>query len=125
MTQFSIGDFVPLAYPSRQPNKPAGLYRDPMIITSIDRPDFIQVMDLITNKLSMVHTSRLRVFRPKEMTTEEAAALAAMDLDEFYVERIVDHEGESKDLKKWKFRARWLENEPEDDQMEWSRTYRH
>ena len=53
-----------------------------MIITSIDRPDIIQVRDLITNKLSMVRTSRLRVFRhPKEMTTEESAALAATDLD--------------------------------------------
>ena len=77
-----------------------------MIITSIDRLDIIQVRDVITNKLSMVHTSRLRAFRrPKEMTTEEAAALAATDLDEFHVESIVDHEGEEKDPKKWKFRV--------------------
>jgi hypothetical protein len=122
VTKFSIGDFVLLSYPSRPPNKLAGLYRGPMIITSIDRPDIIQVRDLITNKLSMVHTSRLRAFRhPKEMTTEEAAALAATDLDEFHVESIVDHEGEGKDPKKWKFRVRWLGYEPEDDTwLKWS-----
>ena len=98
-----------LAYPSHPPTKHAGLYRGPMIISSIYRPDIIQVIDLITNKLSMVYTSRLRVFRhPKEMTTEEAAALAATDLDEFHVESIVDDEGKGKDPKKWKFRVLWL-----------------
>ena len=98
VTKFSIGDFVLLSYPSRLPNKLTGLYRGPMIITSIDGPDIIQVRDLITNKLSMVHTSRLRVFRhPKEMTTVEAAALEATALDEFHVKSIMDHEGEGKD----------------------------
>ena len=88
MTKFSIGV---LAYPSRPPNKLAGLYRGPMITTSIDRSEIIQVRDLITNKLSMVHTNRLRVFRhPKKMTMEEDAALAATDLDEFHVESIVE-----------------------------------
>ena len=63
----------------------------------------------------MVHTSRLRVFRhPKEMT-EEAAALAATDLDEIHMESIVDHKGEGKGPKKWKFRGRWFGYEPEDD----------
>ena len=66
----------------------------------------------------MVDTSRLRVFRhPKELTTEEAAALAATDFDEFHVDSIVDHESERKDPKKWKFRVRWLGYEPEDDTL--------
>ena len=61
--KFSIDEIVLLSYPIRPANNLAGLYRGPMIITSIDRPDIIQVKDLITNKqISMVHTSRLRAF---------------------------------------------------------------
>ena len=49
VTKFTIGDFVLLSYPSRPPNKLAGRYCGPMIINLIDRPDIIQVRDLITN----------------------------------------------------------------------------
>ena len=48
----------------------------------------------------MVHTWVFRYL--KEMTMEEAAALAATNLDEFHVESIVNHESERKDPKKWK-----------------------
>ena len=62
-----------------------------MIITSMDRPDIIQVRDLITNKLWMAHISRLRVSRhPKEMSWGSGSD----GLDEFHVESIVDHNGE-------------------------------
>jgi hypothetical protein len=93
-----------------------------MVITAIDRPDLIKVRDLISNKVSEVHTSRLRVFRhPAEMTLQEATSLAAVDLDEFYVQEIVEHEGSSKDVKKWRFKIRWLGYEPEDDTwLPWS-----
>jgi hypothetical protein len=63
-----------------------------MIIHSIDRPDLIKVRDLINNKLSLVHTSTLRVYHhPAEMTEEEAGAIASVYMDEFYVERILEH----------------------------------
>jgi hypothetical protein len=116
VAQFHEGQFVLLEYPNRPPNKLAGLYRGPLVITSIDRPDLIRVKDLITNRESLVHTSRLRVFRhPKEMTLAEATALAAVDLDEFYVEGIVQHEGSGNNPKKWKYKVRWLGYEEGDD----------
>ena len=92
--RFKEGQYVLLQYPSRPPNKLAGLYRGPLVIHSIDRPDLVQLRDLLNNKLQLVHTSRLRVFEhPAEMTEEEAAALAAADMDEFYVDRILEHRG--------------------------------
>jgi hypothetical protein len=110
------GQFVLLKYPSRPPNKLAGLYRGPMIISSIDRPDLIKVRDLITDKISMVHASRVIPFRhPKTLTEEEARALAAVDMDEFYVREIVEHRGGGTNPKKWEYRVRWLGYEPEDD----------
>jgi hypothetical protein len=115
-TQFREGQYVLLQYPTRPPNKLAGLYRGPMVIHAIDRPDLIQVRDLTDNKISLVHASRLKVFRhPAEMTEEEAAALAAVDMDEFYVESIIDHTGSGRDPKKWSYRVRWAGYEPEDD----------
>jgi hypothetical protein len=120
--QFTIGQFVLLKYPNRPPNKLAGLYRGPLVITAIDRPDMIKVRDLISNKESVVHTSRLRVFRhPTEMTLEEAIALAAVDLDEFFVESIIRHTGTGKDPKRWNYLVRWLGYEEGDDSwLRWS-----
>ena len=117
--QIQHGNFVLLAYPSRPPNKLAGLYRGPMIITSINRPDIIQVRHLISNKLSMVHTSRLRVSStPRKWRRRK---LQLWQIDSFHVKSIMDNEGEGKDGKKWKFRVRWLRYEPEDDTwLKWS-----
>jgi hypothetical protein len=116
VAQFQEGQFVFLQYPNRPLNKLAGLYRGPMIITGIDRPDLIRVNDLITNRESVVHTSPLRVFRhPKTMTMAEATTLAAVDLDEFYVESIVEHKRNENNLKRWTYRVRWLGYEEGDD----------
>jgi hypothetical protein len=93
-----------------------------MVIKGIDRPDLIKVRDLLTNKISLVHTSRLRPFRhPANMTLEEAINLASVDMDEFYVEKIVGHAGVGNNPKKWKFLVRWLGYEPQDDTwLAWS-----
>ena len=72
VTKFAAGDYVLLTYPNRPPNKLAGMYRGPMVITSMDRPDLVKVRDLITNKESMVHANRLRPFKhPKSMSKEQ------------------------------------------------------
>jgi len=79
VTIFEVGQFVLLQYPSRPPDKLSGLYRGPLEIVAIDRPDIIKVKDLTTNKISSVHTSRLRIFRhPTEMTREEIEVLASI-----------------------------------------------
>jgi hypothetical protein len=50
----------------------------------MDRPDIVEVRDLTTGKVSVVHTSRLRLFRhPAEMTPEELEVLAGIDVDEY------------------------------------------
>jgi hypothetical protein len=118
ITNFSVGDYVLLTYPNRPPNKLAGMYRGPMVITAMDRPDLVKVKDLITNRESLVHASRLRPFKhPKDMSAEKIESLVAADLDEFYVEKIIGHTGAGKNPKRWKFRVRWRGYEPEDDTM--------
>ena len=54
------------------------MYRGPMLITVMDRPDLVKVKDLITNRESLVHASRLRPFKhPKDMTAEKIESLVA------------------------------------------------
>ena len=52
VTKFSVGDYVLLTYPNRPPNTLAGMYRGPMVITVMDRPDLAKVKNLITNRES-------------------------------------------------------------------------
>ena len=59
----------------------AGMYRDPMVITVMDRPDLVN-LDLITNREYLVHASRLRPFKhPKDMSAEKIESLVAADLE--------------------------------------------
>jgi hypothetical protein len=116
VTKYHEGQYVLLKYPNRPPNKLAGLYRGPLVIEAIDRPDLIKVRDLISNTISLVHTSRLRPFRhPAEMTLEEARGLAAVDMDEFFVDKVIRHGGPGNNPKRWTYLVRWLGYEPEDD----------
>jgi hypothetical protein len=48
---------------------------------------------------------------------QEATALAAVDLDEFYVDKIVSHEGTGNNPKKWKYWVRWLGYEDGNDTL--------
>jgi hypothetical protein len=48
------GQFVLLKYPNRPPNKLAGLYRGPLVIEGIVRPDLIIVRNLLSNAISLV-----------------------------------------------------------------------
>ena len=61
VTKFVVSTYV-LQYHNK-PDKRFGLYHGPMEIISIDRPDIITVRDLTTEKVSSVHTTRLRLFR--------------------------------------------------------------
>jgi len=70
--KFEVSKYVLLKYPNRPPNKLSALYRDPMEIVAMDCPDFVKVRDLTTDKVPVVHTSMLHLFKhPAEMTSEE------------------------------------------------------
>ena len=49
----------------------------------MDHPDLVKVKNLITNRESFVHASRLRPFNhPKDMSAEMIESLVAADLDD-------------------------------------------
>ena len=90
VTKFEVGQYVLLKYPNKPPDKLLALYRGSMEIVSMDRPDIVKIRDLTTDKVSVVYTSRLRLFKhPAEMTE---LVLIGFDADEYLVESIVDNE---------------------------------
>ena len=54
------------------------------------------------------------------MTKEKSEVLQAIDLDEYYVDKIVTHEEKGRNQQNWKFKVRWVGYEPEDDWFNWS-----
>ena len=90
-----------------------------MVIVVMDRPDQVKVKNLITNRGSLVHASRLRPFKHlKDMFAENIKSLVAADLDEFYVEKIIGYTGTGNNPKRRKFRIRW--RGVDDTMMDWA-----
>ena len=69
--------------------------------------------DLTTLRPHRFHVSRLKRFEAE--MTDDPAALAAADKDEFIVEEIIDHRGNSRRRADMQFRVRWLGYGPEED----------
>ena len=87
-----------------------------MKIVAIDRSDIIKDIDLTTDKVSIDHTSRLCLFKhPAEITSEDLKVLAGIGVDEYFVEKIVDHDEQGRSFKHWKFRVRKEGYEPDKD----------
>ena len=49
------------------------------------------------------------------MTPEELEVLAGIDVDEYFVESIKDHEERGRNVKNWKLRVIWSGYEPDED----------
>ena len=62
---------------------------------AIDRPEIIKVKDLTIEEIEVF-----------------LLALASIDLDEYYVDQIVEHKEKGKNRKNWKFKVRWVGNDP-------------
>ena len=74
------------------------------------------VRDLTTKQVSLVHTSRLQIFRhPTEITTEEVQSQWIWMSTTVLYETIVAHEEKEKNPKNWKFKVKLVGYESEED----------
>ena len=95
ITEFSIGSHVTVRYPENQDGKAKPPYKlltqrqGPMIVLSYKGTEY-QLRNLADNKIHSVHVSRLEVFK-YDVATVDPKSVAAKDLEEFIVERVLDH----------------------------------
>jgi hypothetical protein len=121
-SKIEVGDYVHIRYPSRPPNKLAGLYRGPLIVLAKERDDILDLLDLVTNKRIQIHIDRLVPFETSpDVTPAQLVELAGIDVDEFVVDHIVDHRENGRQHRHWEFLVRWQGYEPgEDSWLPWN-----
>lgn len=105
------------SYPNRPPSKLAPRWRGPLVV--VERQGSVyQCQDLLTHKVVSFHATRLKQYNMEQ--TEDPAAVAAVDAEEFVVEAIVAHRGPRGPRGNYRrnqleFRVRWAGYQPEDD----------
>lgn len=116
---FPVGSYVLVEYPStlagkRPPNKLNTYRRGPLkVMDMIDNEYTLQ--DCVSKTIEHVHLSRIYPFEynPDKVDPEK---IAYRDKNEFEVERIIDHSGDTTQSKTtWDFLVRWKDYPPEED----------
>ena len=95
ITEFQIGSFVTVSYPENQSGvrkPPAKLLthrKGPFLVLSHEGPAY-RIKSLTDQKVTIVHVSRLEIFR-YDAVNVDPVAIAAKDKREYIVEAIRDH----------------------------------
>ena len=107
-TVFSPGDFVLVSYLTRPPSKLNARWAGPFQIHSVDGND-ISLKDLTGGKGKVVDVSRVKYFHVAEGV--DARAVAAADLGESEVLKILSHKGNARSRKGLKFEVEWSDGD--------------
>jgi hypothetical protein len=115
----TIGEYVLVTYPERPPDKLSPVYQGPFIIVDKKRDDIFICRDLLTEKDVEFHADRLRILdAAPDMLPDELLKYAAADHNQFFVDSIVDHRGDTSRKTKTEFKVRWKGFGPEQDTWE-------
>jgi transposase InsO family protein len=104
---FEVGDYVLASYPARAPSKLAPRWRGPLVVVEVTGANTYVCQDLCAHKRVQLHATRLKAYDAS--MTEDPAAVAAADNDEWLVEAIIDHRGprNGRPKRALEFRVRW------------------
>jgi hypothetical protein len=103
-----VGDYVLVHYPDTPPTKLHAPFRGPMLVVAAIRDDGFLCQDIITQTQLEVANYRLKRFNPPpRYTNEDLVQLAAQDHNEYVVEAILDHKGDSDRKKSLFFKVKW------------------
>jgi transposase InsO family protein len=116
---FPVGSYVVLARPrdTFPKEKHEAVYRGPYLVDAYDGQNTYTIRNLITDKAQKVNVSRLRPFY-FDNQSEDPKDVARRDYQEFVIDRILDHTGDSSRPSALQFKVRWLGFDAEDDTWE-------
>jgi transposase InsO family protein len=118
VTSFPVNSYVLLSYPDgamgrKPPNKFNTQWKGPFRVVRSVGAEY-DIMNLVTNKLSTVHVSRLKEFHYDPAITDPVE-VAAKDYQEFKVSEILRHTGRPPRYGQMDFLVRWEGYGPEED----------
>jgi hypothetical protein len=116
LTEFDIGTHVLLAYEDGPPTRLLTRWRGPMKILSKHKSEYV-LLDLVTGKEKSVHVKNMRIFRFDPLSVNPLD-IARRDYSEFFIEKIIAHEGDFRKVSTLTFKVRWLHYSTEYDSWE-------
>ena len=116
ITEFVIGTHVLVAYQSGPPTRLLTRWKGPMKILSSQDSEYL-LLDLVSGKEKLFHVKKMRTFHFNPSTVDPLD-IARRDYDEFFVERILQHEGDFKKVSTLFFLVRWRTYSSEHDSWE-------
>jgi hypothetical protein len=121
-TEYSIGSYVLLEYPSNAlrrgpPNKLMPFLEGPLKVVNTYGTRY-SLQNLINGETRDVHVSRIRPFLSSDTSLDNMRAVAIRDHHEYVVEKILEHIGDPKRRSTLEFKVRWQGYSEEHDSWE-------
>ena len=121
-TEYSIGSYVLLEYPSNAlrrgpPNKLMPFLEGPLKVVNTYGTRY-SLQNLINGETRDVHVSRIRPFLSSDTSLDNMRAVAIRDHHEYVVEKILEHTGDPKRRSTLEFKVRWQGYSEEHDSWE-------
>jgi transposase InsO family protein len=107
ITVFPVGSYVLARYTTQPPTRLHTLWRGPFQVVSIHNSDYT-LLDITTKKHKHLHISNLKqfVFNPKHT---DPADVARRDYMEFFIDSILQHQGNSRRKTQMRFLVKWTD----------------
>ena len=104
---FLVDSYVLARYTTQPPTRLHTLWRGPFQVVSIHNSDYT-LLDITTKKHKHLHISHLEqfVFNPKHT---DPADVARRDYMEFFIESIIQHQGNSRRKTQMRFLVKWTD----------------
>jgi hypothetical protein len=116
ITEFVVGTHVLVAYSTGPPTRLLTRWKGPMKILRCEGSEYL-LLDLVSGKEKVFHIKNMRPFHfiPSKI---DPLDVARHDYNEFFVDRILEHEGDFKKMSTLFFLVRWRTYSSEHDSWE-------
>ena len=123
ITEFAIGTHVLVAYAAGPPTRLHTRWKGPMQILKRNKSEYL-LLDLVSGKEKLFHVKNMRIFN-FDPSKVDPLNVARHDYNEYFIEKILAHEGDFKKVLTLTFLVRWRTYSSEHDSYEPWKNLRH